>query len=176
MEELAGACAEVIKQLSFKRLHIIGHSMGGAVGLLLPAQVLQSITSFSSIEGNLTGEDCGSASRRAASVSYEEFCSRILPEYKKNFAAYASLDSASPDAYYRSAHSLVTWSDSGEPLKRYRSLPCKKTYFYGDENKLHPTVQITSFAPQCEISASGSFPMVDNPGQFYPALIELMLQ
>lgn len=170
MEDQAALCAALLEQIKFGRLHVVAHSMGGAIGLLLPPELLSPDASFANVEGNLIAEDCGITSRRAAAVPFETFETEIFPEYKVQFAGYASLDSASPDAFYRSAQSLVRWSDSGELLKKFSDLRCRKKYFFGDENRNHPTVVATKSFPQVEISRSGHFPMLDNPNDFYSAL------
>ena len=170
MQEHAALCEQLLQQLDFRRLHIVAHSMGGAVGLLLSPKILENLASFANVEGNLIAEDCGVASRKAATVSFEKFQDEILPELKVQFGSYGSLDEALPEAFYRSAQSLVEMSESGKLLDKFLSLSCPKTYIFGDENRNHPTVLATKSVPQVEVSRSGHFPMIDNPIEFYSAL------
>ena len=65
MEDHAEICAALLQQFSYERLHLLAHSMGGAIALLLPPNILDSVESFANIEGNLIAADCGIASRRA---------------------------------------------------------------------------------------------------------------
>ena len=68
MEAQARVCAEILKEFSDRNLHIVAHSMGGAVALLLPDDILNDTKTFANIEGKLVGADCGVASRRIISV------------------------------------------------------------------------------------------------------------
>jgi hypothetical protein len=64
----------------------------------------------------------------------------------------------------------VEWSDSGKLLEKFKKLNCKKSYFYGEENKDTPAVKETGFAEQYMISNSGHGMMTDNPKEFYAKL------
>jgi pimeloyl-ACP methyl ester carboxylesterase len=170
MEDHAEICAELLGHFDYERLHIVAHSMGGAIALLLPPDLLDSAESFANIEGNLTPADCGIASRRAADVSFEQFQADVLPDFKIRFARYASLDMASPYAYYRSSQSRVQWSDSAILLDKFLNLRCRSCYIYGDENRGQPSIAATRTVQQIEVPNSGHFPMEDNPTGFYAAL------
>jgi pimeloyl-ACP methyl ester carboxylesterase len=123
IEDHAKVCEAVLRHFPKKRLHVVGHSMGAAIGLLLSDDFLNSTISFVNIEGNLIGEDCGYISRKAVVVPYDIFKRKLFPDFisrlenKKN--QYFSLDTSSPLAFYRSSKSLVTWSDSGKLLGRF---------------------------------------------------------
>ena len=170
MELHADICSGLLQHIPYARLHLVAHSMGGAIALLLPPQILDAAESFANVEGNLIAADCGFASRRAAEVPFETFEAEILPEYRSTTTGDCALELASPAAYYRSARSLVDWSDSGTLLDRFLRLPCRKTYFYGEQNRDHPTVSATREVQQVEIEGSGHFMMEDNPEEFYSQL------
>ena len=170
MQDHALVCAQIIDNFSYNRLHIVGHSMGGCVGLLLPDEILSSLESFASVEGNLIAEDCSHGSRKTISVSFEKFKQTLFMKFKVQFADYANLDSVSDFAFYESAKSLVEWSDSGQLLEKFLGLDCRVKYFFGDLNSRHPTVDRVGEVPKCEMPESGHFPMVDNPQFFYSEL------
>ncbi len=178
MEAQARVCTEILKEFSDRNLHIVAHSMGGAVALLLPDDILNDAKTFANIEGNLIGADCGVASRRIISVPPAVFESDILPEFRDMFNSlgegYAAIDSTSADALYRSAESLVAWSDSNKLLEAFHALSCLKAYFYGDENSDHPTVTSVGDVPKIKIERSGHFPMNDNPDDFYDELYKFV--
>ena len=178
MEDYAIACADVLSFFPSKRIHIVGHSMGGAIGLLLPGDVLLSAASFVNVEGNMTPEDCAWASRRTISVPYEQFLADAWPGFVKDYEdegkRFHSLDRVSPDAFYRSAESLVEWSDNGRLLRAYRDLVCRKLYICGDRNADHPTVSSLERLDVEAIPNSGHFSMIDNPDGFYAALRRLV--
>jgi len=176
IQDHAEICAELLQQVEYKRLHLVAHSMGGAIALLLPSKTLDSAESFANVEGNLIAEDCGIVSRQIADVSFEVFIEKILPEHQFQFSGSESFNLISPSAYYRSAQSLVEWSDSGKLLNKFLNLPCRKVYFYGEENRNHPTVSATIKMRQIEIKKSGHYLMEDNPTDFYMELSRFIMK
>ncbi len=174
----ARVCEEVLKGFQYDGLHIVAHSMGGAVGLLLSNSVLSQTVSFSNIEGNLIGEDCGLISRQTANVSFDTFNAELLPEYKTLFHEKGqqrfSLNKMFPTAFYNSAKSLVEWSDSRQLLGKFISLSCKKAYFHGDKNSDLKVLKELENMRIEKISESGHFVMNDNPQEFYGKLLEVM--
>jgi pimeloyl-ACP methyl ester carboxylesterase len=177
MEAQARICAEILTKFSFKKLHIVAHSMGGAVALLLPDEILNGTKTFTNIEGNLTGADCGIISRKIISVPQEAFVS-FFPVFRDKFNSfgerYAAIDSTTADALYKSAESLVAWCDSNKLLDIFLSLPCRKAYFFGDENADLPTLTRIGDVQKVKINQSGHFPMNDNPKDFYGELYKVL--
>jgi pimeloyl-ACP methyl ester carboxylesterase len=174
MEDHAAVCAKVVKKLAARKVHIVAHSMGGAIGLLLPPWFLESVKSFANLEGNLTSEQCGVVSRKTVSVPLEKFEKDVLPDLKnlsKNLGdGRFFLDSSLPFGFYKSAESLVDWSDSGELLTRFIQSPCKKCYFYGQENAGMAVLGRLDGIEKVMIGNSGHFLMNDNPDEFFPRL------
>jgi pimeloyl-ACP methyl ester carboxylesterase len=177
MEAQARICAEILTKFSFKKLHIVAHSMGGAVALLLPDEILNGTKTFTNIEGNLTGADCGIISRKIISVPQEAFVS-FFPVFRDKFNSfgerYAAIDSTTADALYKSAESLVAWCDSNKLLDIFLSLPCRKAYFFGDENADLPTLTRIGDVRKVKLNQSGHFPMNDNPKDFYGELYKVL--
>ena len=176
MEEHAQVCTDVLSACAFENLHIVGHSMGGAIGLLLPREILDSVCSFANVEGNLNPEDCVFGSRDACSVPYDIFVNDTLPQFRQASENWNKngLNVASPLAFYESAKSLVAWSDSGKLLQAFHGLSCHKTYIYGEKNAAHPTVNTVDGIPKIEIESAGHFVMNDNPEGFYSALLDFI--
>jgi len=176
MEDHAGVCSELLEQLTFGRLHVVCHSMGGAIGLLLSPRVHKKISSFSNIEGNLTADDCA-FSRKTKEVSFAEFEKILLPAFKADWGCYADLDSTSPVAFYRSAKSLVEWSDSGKLLDKFARLPCRKRYFCGANDPPEQSVRELArlrFSTTVYIQDCGHFVMNENPAAFYSSLADFL--
>lgn len=132
--------------------------------------------SFSNLEGNLISEDCGLLSRGIIEVPYQEYKSRNFRSHLYEFARHAQLrfNQSTANAIYKSAGSLVEWSDSDELLEKYKNLTCKKCYFWGEENKKMPVLGKLNKAETIMIPNSGHGMMTDNPKVFYRTLSEFI--
>jgi pimeloyl-ACP methyl ester carboxylesterase len=188
IEDLSILSSLLIEKLNLKKVHLIGHSMGGAVGLLLCQEIKPIIRSFICLEGNLISEDC-MGSRMAISYSLEDFQREGFNRLKSDISMGRNEPSAKDDsldlylnclsksdpyAFYRSSESLVKWSDSGKLLELFISLDKPKYYVFGDKNKNSPTVKLLSSIARVAISDSGHAMMNDNPKEFYEKLLEIL--
>jgi pimeloyl-ACP methyl ester carboxylesterase len=176
MEDQARVCEELIRRLPIGRLHMVAHSMGGAVALLLPPERLAHLASFANLEGNLIAADCGLLSRGVAELPFDEYRSRIFPEQQRQFSGDACLrfDQTTAAAVHGSACSLVKWSDSGELLARFRQLSCPTCYIWGEEDRAMPVLERLDSVETRMIPASGHCMMTENPSAFYAALAEFI--
>jgi pimeloyl-ACP methyl ester carboxylesterase len=175
LEEHAEVCRSLLAYFPKYNVHIIGHSMGGAVGLLLAEKIPDRLVSFVNVEGNLIGQDC-TVSRKKASVSFEDFEKKQLPgmilatsrSMEPGRRLWSELmKKADPIGLYHSSQSLVKWSDSGILLEKFKKLSCKKVYVYGAmDSSMLIVRKLRGITLQC-ISKSGHFPMNDNPLEFY---------
>jgi pimeloyl-ACP methyl ester carboxylesterase len=167
-------CA-LVRRLSPEGLLLVGHSMGGAVGLIA-TQSLKLPVGFVSIEGNLLAGDCGLVSRQMATQSLDEFITHGHPGFLSALRGSARRDSrawarwygmAAPAAIHGSARSLVKWSESGKLLQFFTAIG-HRAYCYGTEgdriSHLLPYLDRVDMYP---ISGAGHFPMVDNPTELY---------
>lgn len=172
MEEQAGLIGRLLSLFPAREVHLVAHSMGSAVALLLSPAALSRVVSFACVEGNLVAEDCGLLSRGIAAADYGEYTASMFPEQQKQFNGHAQLRFAetTPLAVHRSARSLVQWSESGQLLERFRKLACRKAYFWGEENRAMPVLQRLRGIESIMIPRSGHGMMTDNPASFYQAL------
>ncbi len=175
MKEFAAVCDSLLSRFPNERVHIIGHSMGGAVGLLLADHIKERMASFINVEGNLIGRDC-TVSRQKSSISFENFKTKQLPAMVHDTARSEEpgrrlwsvlMKKADPLALYLSSRSLVKWSDSGILLKHFTELSCSKMYVYGERSAAMIILRMLGDIPTFCISQSGHFPMNDNPDEFY---------
>jgi pimeloyl-ACP methyl ester carboxylesterase len=183
MQAFADIANQLIDQLLPRRVYLICHSMGGAVGLIA-SQDRDDIGCYISIDGNLVAEDCGLVSRERAAqspeyytaVGYDAFIAGLQNSPRPDYAAWASwCVKADSTALHESAKSLVDWSDSGKLLDLFKSLSCK-AYVHGDaDDKQYVTSKLAQ-VPICEIRSSGHFMMIDNPRGLYATLADLLLQ
>lgn len=199
MEEQAEVCEAVLRNfLDNRRLHIVAHSMGGAVGLLLSEKLPGRIASFCSVEGNLIEADCF-LTKIIKDSPFDLFENKIFPNFTsqnnfqtdpelteeqkkliqimRDYQADFFLDKTTPAIFYKTAESLVSHSESGKLLTIFSELAGKKAYFYGSESssvdvlaelKKYPAIETQS------ISESGHFVMNDNPDEFYSALRDFL--
>lgn len=176
MEDHAALCEQLLALLPFCTFHLVVHSMGNAVALLFSPALLSRVRSFANLEGNLIGEDCGLLSRGIAGVSLSEYQAGLFSRQRAEFAGHPQLcfEQTTAAAVHKSARSLVQWSDSGELHTRFRQLPCRKIYIWGEENRDMPVLQKLAGVETRMISRSGHGLMTDNPAEFYPFLAEFI--
>ncbi|MCP4219204.1 MAG: alpha/beta hydrolase [bacterium] len=172
MEAQAAVCRRLLERIPHNGLHIVAHSMGGAVGLLLCDLLDAPPLSFANLEGNLVAEDCGYVSRTISRASLARFQARGYQRLQKSMADVEMLkfDKTTPAVVHKSALPLVQLSDNGVLLEKFRTLTCAKGYFYGEENKGMPVLEKLDFPEIYEIPACGHGMMLENPEAFYAAL------
>ena len=136
-----------------------------------------------SVEGNLIADDCRFGSRAIAEVSVAEFLeggfdafrASIDPMASAGYARYVDwVARVSPVAFYRSARSLVEWSNSGRLLDSFLTMPLPAAYIYGAENDQAAVVPLLRPATVIRVSDAGHFVMNDNPGIFYRVLADCL--
>jgi len=176
MEDQAKIIEKLLSSLPEWEIHIAAHSMGGAIALLFDENTFSRVKSFAKIEGNLISEDCGILSRGIAELSYEEYKTNLFKKHLVEFRKHQQLrfEESTPLAIYKSAESLVKWSDSGELLEKFKNLNCRKSFFYGEENKNMPVIDKLDFVKKYMISKSGHGMMTENPKEFYTKLAEFI--
>jgi pimeloyl-ACP methyl ester carboxylesterase len=179
MEDMAGVTRMLIQQLHLEKIYLVGHSMGGAIGLLLARQIKSSMMSFSCLEGNLISEDC-TGSRETMKYSLSEFQKVGFQQLKLTLSENQdplflnTLSKSDPYAFYKSSESLVTWSDSGKLIEMFVKMNIPICYFYGEQNKDIPVIKKLSYIPKIEISDAGHGMMTDNPSVFYKELLRFI--
>ncbi|MCP4130565.1 MAG: alpha/beta hydrolase [bacterium] len=182
MEDYADICNELLKRFPGKKIHIVAHSMGGAVGLLLAGKIETRLVSFINVEGNLYRSDCG-LSKKVSVVSYERFKRLLFSRMQTMNPAseepgarlWAELIAKSdPAAFYRSSKSLVDWTCSGKLLALFYELDCNKIYIYGEKNSFLDVVKLLQGVKKIPIPGCGHFPMNDNPEEFYRVVGEAL--
>jgi len=166
----------VIDYSSHKSIVVVGHSMGGAVGILLSR--LMNIKYFINVEGNLVDSDAGVASRSISEQSEEQFIAKGFDNFIANlkytnrhdYKMWAKWsEKSSKYAYYKSAKSLVNWSDSGRLLEYFKELQ-RKSYIYGEKSIPLPVLSQLRDVKTYKISSSAHFMMLEQPDSFYSAV------
>jgi pimeloyl-ACP methyl ester carboxylesterase len=167
MEAQALICLQLLDQFPHKKLHLVAHSMGSAVALLLPVEILSQIGSFANLEGNLIGEDCY-FTRRIIQNSFEDYREIVFEKQKRKFVdnILFEYDKTTPAAIYKTAESLVYWSDSNSLLTRFHELRCRRAYFIGDQTPDLAVSEQLGNIPIITVPDAGHAMMIENPGEF----------
>ena len=176
MEDQALLVEKLLIDIAIPRLHIVSHSMGAAVGLLFSPALFESVESFANLEGNLIDADCGMLSRKIVATDLEDYQQRLFPRHRRTYSRdkLLAFDKTTPLAVYKSAGSLVQWSDGGELLTRFLDLKCRSCYIWGERNSDMPVLEQLGSTPSFMIRNSGHGMMVENPKQFYLALADFI--
>jgi len=169
-----------VAQLGLNRFLLVGGSMGGLVALLYAERNPNKIAGFVNVEGNLAPEDC-MFSRNVIPHSYSHFEKMVFPQMKKALSAKAGrgfaqhlrvLEKANPRAYYDYALQTVEYSDGGNLLERFLSLPVTRCFLYGSKNRHLSYLQrlLESECTVIEIPNSDHFLFYDEPQYYLAAL------
>ncbi len=185
IDDLVELTHTVIGHLRLAPLVMIGHSMGGLVGLILAEERPGLIQAFINVEGNLAASDCF-FSRHIAAMKEDRFCQKAFPKYVERIRQntnpglrrHADIlqKYADPRAMHSVAQSLVAYSDEGRLMERFLRLKMPKQFIYGDENHGLPYLKAFRHSPvsiAC-IPGSNHFPQQDNPDAFYKAVGEFV--
>ena len=188
MEDQAEICRLLIEHFRLHNVNLIGHSMGGAISLLLINKIPDTVISFVNLEGNLIGEDC-TISRKATKyslnefeVTFDDFRSKLQETNKLSRAKhelkfyYELLSRCDPFVFHKSSESLVKWSDSGKLLDMFLGMKTKNWYVYGEWNKNLPSIKLlkSKGVQLVEVPKSGHFMMIGNPEGFNQMLLRLL--
>jgi pimeloyl-ACP methyl ester carboxylesterase len=176
MQAQAKIVEELLTMLPKWDIHIVVHSMGSAIALCLSDEILNKAKSFTNIEGNLIAEDCGLMSLGIAEKTYEEYKNGLYKMHLFAFDKHEQIHYRQSTAYavYHSAVALVKESESGRLLEKFKSLNCKKIYFYGEENSGMPVLK-KLYSIECQmITNSGHAMTFENPEEFYEKLVKFI--
>jgi pimeloyl-ACP methyl ester carboxylesterase len=190
MVDQARILGVIMNQLNIERFHVLGHSMGGIVGVELCEMMPNSVCSFINAEGNLAFEDC-TGSLSIAKTSEPEFVregfklfkQRIEEEYEKtgfeSLRNYLNmLSKTTAQSVHRSSIATVQASKYDNLFKRFCAFPFYKCYVYGAMNRgIFPTEEMLQKQniPIFYISRSAHAMMNDNPEEFY-TLVQQVIQ
>ena len=176
IQDQAEVVEELLAQLPNWDIHIIAHSMGAAIALLMSDKTYKKVKSFTNVEGNLIAEDCGVMSRGISEKSFEEYKNGLYKVHQFSFGKHEQIHfrQSTARAVHQSAVSLVKESDSGKLLEKFRTLNCKKIYFYGEENQDMPILAKLGSIEKQMVSKSGHAMTSQNPEEFYEKLVKFI--
>lgn len=183
LQDHAEIILRLLEQVAFGRLHIVGHSMGGAIGLMLAERGDLKLASFISVEGNLFEHDCGMLSRRAAETPEALFASDKFAKLLEKASQAEAADTrgwakmaqrTDPHAFHRSAVSLVEWSDSGRLYEMFAALDVPKVYIYGEYSANTDVIAHLDGIHKIEIGDAGHFLTTDQSELFHETVARIV--
>lgn len=173
LEDHATVVAALIDAHASRTIHLVAHSMGGSVAMLLPDRMLARLKRLTLIEARLLGSSCGLTSGSAA-VDFEKFKNETFPQFRKlaerDTRSAFDLDRVDLQAFYRSARSLTRLAQSSELLQRYIRCPCPSSFVYGASNAHLDELKHIDTERQVCIAGAGHFVMRDAPKALYDHL------
>ena len=177
LQQQARVLASLLDQRASRRVHLVGHSMGGTLALLLPERILSRLEALVLVEPRLLAESC-SVAAEASRIAEADFERQFMQGFRRRVGTDSRVafdaDHADPLAFQRSASSLVRWAGSGEMLPRFSRLPCPAWFVYGSDNRHLAELRELPAAQTVAIAGAAHFPMHDNPALFYTTLAGLL--
>jgi pimeloyl-ACP methyl ester carboxylesterase len=180
--ELVRLVESAVVALDLNRFHLVGHSMGGLVGLLVSDRDPRRIRTFTNVEGNLAPVDCRVFSQRvlelAASRTPEEIIDLLEEELAlsprpglSQFAARFRHE-VQADAFVRYCESIVGISKNVPLLSMFRDLRQPRLFVYGEANRDLPYLDDlrAGGVALAEIRGADHFPLYTNPRRFFEVL------
>ena len=189
----ADLIAEFVQALNIREFRLVGHSMGGAIAILLAQQLPHLVRQLLVIEPNLHASEA-QLSRKIVEYTetafiqqYQQFRDVAIATVKSWFVNFqqADLDEYIDDllkttaiSMYRSAASLIETTQDNALIQQFRALTLPKHFFIGEEtNKIRPVPEALqdSDIHVVVVPGVGHMMMVDNPVLF-TKILALTLQ
>ena len=174
LEDHAAITKLLIQALHLDHLIVVGHSMGGVVGLLLAEEL--PIDNFISAEGALVSQDISGltgithSEEEFTTTGFDAFRHMLLATGRKDFTTWAHwLETADKKALFRALWSTADWANNPKLLRLFNKLP-KKSYLYGAERSKEYLLPQLVHTTIYRLENCGHFMMLDDPGEFYKSI------
>ena len=171
IEDQAKAIAALVNDRGYKKVHVVCHSVGGAVGVLLTDHLGDKLASVLNIEGNMIGADCGRVTRDTADATFEKYSTELWEGRRQRLLArgssIAAHEAMAKEAFYNLSKSVVAISDTEKLLEKFTALKVPHAYMYGELNKEIPVIARLGDTAKIEIPKSGHRPMEETPEVFF---------
>jgi len=137
-----------LRKKDMKSFILLGHSMGGVIGLIFSEEFLGMARGFLNVEGNISKADCVFSGRAAGyppdafiSRGFEQLCDWIYQGGQDDRALrnyFCSMRICDPRIHHLNSTELVRLARSGGLAKRQRALPVPNVYILGDPRGVSP--------------------------------------
>ncbi len=184
----ADLIAEFVRALNIREFRLVGHSMGGAIAILLAHKLPHLVRHLLVIEPNLNAKE-SQLSRRIVEYTetafiqqYEQFRDGAIATVKSWFVNFhqRDLDEYIEDllkttaiSMYRSAASLIETTQDNTLIQQFQQLALPKHFFIGEEtHKIRPIPEVlrNSDIQAVVVPGVGHMMMVDDPVLFTKTL------
>jgi pimeloyl-ACP methyl ester carboxylesterase len=173
LEHQAGVLKSLIDGFASRRIHLVAHSMGGTIGLLLPDRILARLAGLYLVEPRLMKSSCGIAAE-ASRTSFEQFTADVFPRFRRRARGDETvafdLHHADPEAFYKCSCSLIRETAGQKMIRRFEAAPCRQVFIYGARNSHLDELEIIDPHLTVAVQDAGHFVMHDNPDGFYKQL------
>jgi pimeloyl-ACP methyl ester carboxylesterase len=168
-------------------VQVVGHSMGGVVGLLLAERHPGLVRTLVCVDGNISSGDC-TFSGRVAGQDRAEFAASGFDRLRDAIAGagaddvalrgyHVSLCLADPVVFHRNSCELVELSGSGALARRLARVGIPVAYIAGLPGGAcqESLDQLAAAAvPTSVVEPSGHWPFLDRPADFCGILVRLL--
>lgn len=173
---------KIKEQAGFKKIILVAHSFGGAIGLAYCLRFPKDIFGFINIEGTIDPLSFNwFIPVKKGGVN--NFVKNFFPEYKeqlkkspiRSFRKYAkNLNKADSRAYFDYASSCINFCRK-KIFSKFSALKIPKVFIYGTKNQSLDALKLFKRVSQAGVSAikipkSGHFPHYDNPRFLFRAI------
>lgn len=183
-----GGVADLLAELARRRLRarplvLVGHSLGGVLGILAAERHPGLLDALVDVDGNISAGDCaysGPAARQELAEflagGFEELKERVYRRGLVDAAHrgyHASLSLADPVAFHRHSRELVRLSEAEDLATRLSRLELPVLYIAGYPGgacaRSRDLLERTP-VPWMAVEDSGHWPFIDRPAAFAAAL------
>ena len=189
LEQHADSLASWLQFKSISPVILLGHSMGGVIGLILSEKYPELVKGFINVEGNISIEDC-TFSSQAASYSLEDFQTYGFDTIRNGVYSsgledpalrsyYPSLCFCQPQTYHLNSSELVEFSRDAQLAKRLGSLKIPLIYLLGNPRgtgELSRSMLTASGVEWRAIEDAGHWPFIDRPKIFINEMLRFLSQ
>jgi pimeloyl-ACP methyl ester carboxylesterase len=189
LEEHADYLGRWLKERAIDQAVLLGHSMGGVIGLMLCEKHPELVRGFINVEGNISLEDCMFSSMVASypedewnTEGFERVCDVIYRDGLEDRALrgyYASMRMCDPRVYHLNSRELVKLSQSEDPAARLGALKVPNIYILGNPRGTgeHSRRLLTSAGVEWHaVEHAGHWPFIDQQSAFVDEILRFMSQ
>jgi len=168
-------------------LAVLGHSLGGVLGLIFCENHPNLVSHFVNVDGNLSEPDCVFSGQAAnqdltefLAAGFAELCAGVYEKGKKDPAHrdyYVSLRLCNPQAFHLNSQELVQMSRQGNLAQRLAALPLPTHYIAGVPDGVSKESQDLldkSGVTWSSVKPAGHWPFIDRPDVFVERLQEAL--